>query len=50
MPFDKINELAKKILEECREQGYQLHDFKTLLELLNLALSERIMRLESELL
>lgn len=50
MPFDKIDEFAKKILEECRKQGYALHDFKTLLELLNIALSERVTRLESELL
>ena len=50
MHYDQIKELADRILEECRQKGCRLHDFKTLLELLNLALAERVDRLEAELL
>lgn len=50
MPFEKIQEFAKKIIEDCRKQGYKIHDFKTLQDLLQLAFDERVRKLESELL
>lgn len=50
MEFKQIKEFAEKILEECRQQGYKIHDFKTLQDLLQLEFDKRIRKLESELL
>lgn len=50
MEYDKIQAFAKHIIEECQKQGFKVYDFKTLLDVLAMALDERIRRLETELL
>ena len=47
--LDKVKALAERIIAECKQQGFQIHDFKYLQELLDIALAERIYRLEIEL-
>lgn len=46
---DKVKTLADKVIEECREQEFRVHDFKYLQDLLAIALTERVYRLETEL-
>lgn len=46
---DKVKALAERIVDECKQQGFQIHDFKYLQELLDMALAERVYRLEIEL-
>ena len=46
---DKVKALAENIIAECKQQGFKIHDFKYLQELLNIALAARIDLLEIEL-
>lgn len=46
---DKVKALAERIISECKQQGFKIHDFKYLQELLDIALAERVYLLEIEL-
>ena len=47
--LDKVKALAECIIAKCKQQGFQIHDFKCLQELLDMTLAERVYRLEIEL-
>ena len=49
MNTDKVKDLAERILEECRQQGFKVHDFEYLQELLAVALDERVFKFKGEL-
>ena len=46
---DKVKDLAECIIEECRQQGFKVHDFEYLQELLAIALDERVYKFKVEL-
>ena len=46
----KINALSKRIVEECKRQGFKVGEFELLIESLSLVLEQRVDRFKYDLL